>query len=74
MTPEEQKLNRAQLKQCFIDLGMRAKETNEPYIQNVCFVLAGAIAEGSDPSLALWVSEFAMLRIDQMKKDLEEGS
>lgn len=74
MTPDEQLFNRAQLKQCFIDLGMRAKETNEPYIQNVCFVLAGAIAEGSDPALALWVSEFAMLRIDIIKENLEEGS
>jgi hypothetical protein len=69
--------NRAQLKQCFIDLANRAKELNEPYIQNVCLVLAGSIAERTDPALALWVSEFAMLRIqtiqEELKKDDEDS-
>lgn len=62
--------NREQLKQCFLDLSKRAKELDEPYIQSVSMVLAGSIAECSDAALALWVGEFARMRIDDINKDI----
>lgn len=62
-------LNRDQLKKCFIDLAQRAGELNEPYIQSICLVLAGSIVEESDNLLAMWVSQYAQLRIDDITED-----
>jgi hypothetical protein len=67
---DTKELNRDQLKKCFIDLSLRAKELDEPYIQSVSMVLAGSIAEGSDAALALWVGEFARMRIEDINKDI----
>jgi len=64
--------NRQQLKECFIDLAMRAKETNEPYIQSICLVLAGSITEQSDAALALWLGEFAKMRLDIIKEESDQ--
>lgn len=68
-----QENNREQLKQCFIDLAKRAKELNEPYIYSVSLVLAGSIVECSDAALALWVGEFARMRIDMNHDKFGEG-
>jgi hypothetical protein len=67
---DTKELNRDQLKKCFIDLSIRAKELDEPYIQSVAMVLAGSIAEDSDAALALWVGEFARMRIEDINKDI----
>ena len=67
-----QEHNREQLKQCFIDLAQRAKELNEPYIYSVSLVLAGSISECSDAALAMWVAEFARMRIDMIQNQPDE--
>ena len=51
---------------------MRANETNEPYIQSICLVLAGSITEQSDASLALWVGKFAKIRLDLIEEESDE--
>lgn len=63
---------RNQLKQCFLDLGERAVELDEKYIATICFIAAGSIIEGSDEYLCRWMSEFAKIRINQIKDDLEK--
>lgn len=67
---DTKELNRQQLKQCFIDLATRAKELNEPYIYSTALVLAASIAEESDAALALWVGEFAKMRIDHIEDQI----
>ena len=62
--------NRDQLKKCFIDLSIRAKELNEPYIQSVAIVLAASIIEESDAELAIWVGEFAKMRINDIEDQI----
>lgn len=71
-TMNSKEINRQQLKECFIDLAMRANETNEPYIQSICLVLAGSITEQSDASLALWVGKFAKIRLDLIEEESDE--
>ena len=73
MTPEETKIaNRKQLYQCFIDLGKRAAELNEPYISSVSLILAGSIMDGSDAGMAMWSGEFAKARLNEIRNQLEE--
>ena len=67
---DTKEFNRDQLKKCFIDLSVRAKELDEPYIQSVAMVLAASIAECSDAALALWVGEFAKMRIDAIEDQI----
>lgn len=73
MTPDQRIFNRKQLAQCFMDLGNRALELKESAISCMCFSIAGSIIEGSDEFLALWTAEFSKMRIDAIKKDLEEN-
>lgn len=73
MSPEETKIaNRKQLYQCFIDLGKRAAELNEPYISSVSLILAGSIMDGSDANMAMWSGEFAKARLNEIRNQLEE--
>lgn len=65
--------NRQQLKQCFIDLGLRAKELDEPYIQSISFALAACIAEGSDAAFAYWTGEFVKMRMNDIEKKMMDG-
>jgi hypothetical protein len=67
---DTKEFNRDQLKKCFLDLSIRAKELNEPYIQSVAMVLAASIAEESDAALAIWVGEFAKMRIDDIEDQI----
>ena len=69
---KSKELAREQLKKCFIDLAQRARELDEPYIYSVSLVLAGSIVENSDAKLALWVGEFAQMRIDEIQEYREE--
>ena len=62
----EKEFNRAQLKQCFVDLAARAKELDEPAIQCCLLTLAGATAGGTDHDLALVCGMFAQDQINQM--------
>lgn len=69
MNLDQRLKNREQLKQCFIDLGERAVETDENAIGSICHVIAGTIMEGSDELLAYWMAEYARMRIQMIQDD-----
>jgi len=68
--------HKAQLAKCLIDLSARAQELNQPHIQAILLVVAGAIADGSEDELASICAEYARLRILllQLEKDDESPS
>lgn len=73
MNPEEIRIaNRKQLYQCFVDLGKRAAELNEPYISSISLILAGSIMDGSDAGMAFLNAEFAKARMNEIRNMLEE--
>ena len=65
--------NREQLKKCFVDLAIRAKELDEPYIYSVSMALAACIAEGSDAAFAYWTGEFVKMRMDEIERKMMDG-
>lgn len=84
----EEKINpndggEGQLRQCVIELAVRAAELGHHELSIVLFIAAGAQAEGSQRELALLCGEFAKLRLaiqkgmdpeeieKLLKKDLE---
>lgn len=69
MTTEQRIENRRQLKQCFIDLGNRSMELEEPSIYALSMMIAASITEGSDELMAIWNGEFAKMRIQKMNEE-----
>ena len=61
--------HKAQLAKCIIDLSARAGELNEPHIQSILLVVAGAVADGSDDEFALICADYARLRIFLLKME-----
>ena len=61
-----------QLVQCLIDLSNRFGELGDKNTQSMLLVMAGTVKENSQEMLALWLGEYAKLRIAIM--DSEENS
>lgn len=61
-----------QLVQCLIDLANRFGELGDKNTQSMLLVMAGTVKEGSQEMMALWLGEYARLRIALM--DMDESS
>jgi hypothetical protein len=61
-----------QLVQCLIDLANRFSELGDKNTQSMLLVMAGTVKENSQEMLALWLGEYAKLRIAIM--DSEDSS
>ena len=61
-----------QLVQCLIDLSNRFGELGDKNTQSMLLVMAGTVKENSQEMLALWLGEYAKLRIAIM--DSEDSS
>lgn len=61
-----------QLVQCLIDLSNRFGELGDKNTQSMLLVMAGTVKEGTQEMMALWLGEYAKLRIAIM--DSEENS
>jgi len=60
-------MNEQQLKECILDLAVRANELNEQDISIVLFTLAGAISTGDNlslPTFAALCQSFAQLELE----------
>ncbi len=61
-----------QLVQCLIDLSNRFGELGDKNTQSMLLVMAGTVKENSQEMLALWLGEYAKLRIAIMDMDMDE--
>jgi hypothetical protein len=61
-----------QLVQCLIDLSNRFGELGDKNTQSMLLVMAGTVKENSQEMMALWLGEYARLRIALM--DMDESS
>jgi len=61
-----------QLVQCLIDLANRFGELGDKNTQSMLLVMAGTVKENSQEMMALWLGEYARLRIALM--DMDESS
>ena len=62
-------MNEQQLKECILDLAVRANELNEHDISIVLFTLAGAISTGDNlslPTFAALCQSFAQLELERI--------
>jgi hypothetical protein len=62
-------LAKDQLIQCLIDLSTRFGELGDKHTQSMLLVMAGAVKVNSQEMLALWLGEYAKLRIALMDMD-----
>ena len=58
-----------QLVQCLIDLSNRFGELGDKNTQSMLLVMAGTVKEGTQEMMALWLGEYAKLRIALMDMD-----
>jgi hypothetical protein len=61
-----------QLVQCLIDLSNRFGELGDKHTQSMLLVMAGAVKVNSQEMLALWLGEYAKLRIALMDMGMDE--
>lgn len=61
-----------QLVKCLVDLATRFDELGDKHTQAVLLVVAGTVKEGSEDLLAIWMGEYAKLRIEMIKGELDE--
>ena len=61
-----------QLVQCLIDLSNRFGELGDKNTQSMLLVMAGTVKEGTQEMMALWLGEYAKLRIALMDMDMDE--
>jgi hypothetical protein len=66
------KLAKDQLVQCLIDLAARFDELGDKNTQAILLVVAGTIKEGSQEFLAMWMAEYAKVRIAMIQNKLED--
>ena len=62
-------MNEQRLKECILDLAVRANELNEQDISIVLFTLAGAISTGDNlslPTFAALCQSFAQLELERI--------
>ena len=68
------KLAKDQLVECLIDLAKRFDELGDKHTQAVLLVVAGTVKEGSQELLAIWMGEYAKMRISMFQKELGEDT
>ena len=61
-----------QLVQCLIDLSNRFGELGDKNTQSMLLVMAGTVKEGTQEMMALWLGEYAKLRIAIMDMGMDE--
>ena len=61
-----------QLVQCLIDLAHRFCELGDKNTQSMLLVMAGTVKEGTQEMMALWLGEYAKLRIALMDMGMDE--
>ena len=69
MIKDQSQFNKDQLKECILDLAVRANELNEQDISIVLFTLAGAISTGDNlslPTFAALCQSFAQLELERI--------
>jgi hypothetical protein len=66
------KLAKDQLVECLIDLAKRFDELGDKHTQAVLLVVAGTVKEGSQELLAIWMGEYAKVRIAMIQNKLED--
>ena len=69
MIKNQSQFNKDQLKECILDLAVRANELNEQDISIVLFTLAGAISTGDNlslPTFAALCQSFAQLELERI--------
>ena len=62
-----------QLVQCLIDLSNRFGELGDKNTQSMLLVMAGTVKEGTQEMMALWLGEYAKLRIALMDMGMDEN-
>jgi hypothetical protein len=63
-----------QLVQCLIDLSNRFGELGDKNTQSMLLVMAGTVKEGTQEMMALWLGEYAKLRIAIMDMGMDEDN
>jgi len=63
-----------QLVQCLIDLSNRFGELGDKNTQSMLLVMAGTVKEGTQEMMALWLGEYAKLRIALMDMGMDEDN
>ena len=58
-----------QMVKCLIDLSERFGELDNRSAQAILLVVAGTVSEGSEDTLAVWMAEYAKLRLSMIKKE-----
>jgi hypothetical protein len=58
-----------QMVKCLIDLSERFGELDNRTAQAILLVVAGTVSEGSEDALAVWMAEYAKLRLSMIKKE-----
>ena len=74
MIKNQSQFNKDQLKECILDLAVRANELNEQDISIVLFTLAGAVTTGDDlslPTFAAVCQSFAYLELERIEDMLD---
>jgi hypothetical protein len=64
-------LTKDQLVNCLIDLSERFGELGDEYTRSVLLCVAGTVKEGSEEVLAIWMGEYAKIRIEMLNKKLK---
>jgi len=74
MIKNQSQFNKDQLKECILDLAVRANELNEQDISIVLYTLAGAVTTGDDlslPTFAAVCQSFAYLELERIEDMLD---
>ena len=74
MIKNQSQFNKDQLKECILDLAVRANELNEQDISIVLYTLAGAVTTGDDlslPTFAAVCQSFAYLELEKIENMLD---
>ena len=64
-------ITKDQLVKCLIDLSDRFGELGDEYTRSVLLCVAGTVKEGSEEVLAIWMGEYAKIRIEMLNKKLK---
>lgn len=65
-------ITKDQLVQCLIDLSQRFGELGDESTRAILLVVAGTVKEGSEDILAIWMGEYAKIRIQEINEKLED--
>lgn len=65
-------LAKDQLVKCIVDLAQRFDELGDAHSQAILLVVAGTIKEGSEEMLAIWMGEYAKIRLAMIEGKLKK--